>query len=86
MTDTPPTKEQLKIKKAKEALASMKSAKDNMGIALDRIQSLEGCIANLGALIDDMLELIPEKSFAYRSEESYKSRFKKSKTELMKWL
>lgn len=80
------TKEELKAKKAKEAIAAMKSAKDNMSTALSRNEQLERCIANLANLIDVMIEHIPDKSFAYDSKETNKERFKKSKHDAMRWI
>lgn len=72
-----PTKEQIKAKKDKEAVAAMKAAKTNMESALSRINTLEGSIANLSSLVEQMMEHVHEKSFPYGSNESFKDRFKK---------
>ena len=79
-----PTKEQLKAQKNKLMLASMKSAKDNMAIALHRIESLEGTVANLADLVDKMMEHVAPISFPYDINESYRDRYKKMKLEFMK--
>ncbi len=82
----PLTKEELKKQKNKQAIASMKSAKDNMSFALQRIESLEGIVANFSALIDLMMEHIPVKSFAYDSKENNREKFLKMKSDAMRWL
>ena len=83
MTDTPPTKEQLKAQKTKLMLASMKSAKDNMASALHRIDTLESCIANLVLIIDSMMEFVPAASYPYNCQDSHQARFKKAKSNAM---
>ena len=85
MTEAP-TKEQLKAQKDKEALASMKLARDNMAIALHRIEYLEGSIAYLDNLVDKMMEHVAPSSYPYGVNESHRDRYKKAKLEFMKGL
>jgi Tfp pilus assembly protein PilN len=84
MTDIP-SKEELKAKKQKAAIAAMKSARDNMATAITRIEQLEGCIANLAALVDNMMKLIPLEAYPYRDENNYIDKFKKVKADAMRW-
>lgn len=82
----PLTKEQIKAQKDKEAIASMKLARDNMQVALSRIDTLERRVANLGGLIDDLLKHIPQESYAYNSAERNRDKFSKRKSELMNFV
>ena len=81
-----PTKEELRVKKHKEAIVAMRSAKDNMKIALTRIDSLEGVIANLSALVDEMMNFVPEKVYPYGQSDNYRKKFKDTKESWMKYV
>lgn len=71
------TKEQIKAKKDREAVAAMKAAKTNMESALSRINTLESSIANLSSLVDQMMEHVHSRSFPYESSESFRDKFTK---------
>lgn len=72
-----PTKEEMKIKKDKEAIASMKAARDNMATALSRIQSLESVIHSFSSLVDEMMKFIPDNTYRYDGRETMLHIFKK---------
>lgn len=80
------TKEQIKARKDKDAVASMKLARDNMEAALSRIRTLEYAVSHFNDLVNDMMKHIAEESHPYDSRESHKARFKKKQDEYYKYL
>lgn len=48
------TKEQIKTKKDKDAVTSMKLARDNMEAALSRIRTLEYAVSYFNELVNDI--------------------------------
>lgn len=80
------TKEELKARRDKEAVAAMKAAKTNMETALSRIGTLENAVANFASLVDTMLNHIPADSFAYNSSDRNRDMFKNKRDEIMKWV
>ena len=53
------------VEKRKEALAAMKTARDHMGIALDRIQALESALRNARFTLQQSKEFMPAKAYTY---------------------
>lgn len=79
-------KEQIKAKKDKEALAAMKSARDNMSTAIQRVERLEGCIVSLGDLINDMMKHIHTESYTYDAKTTWRDKFEATRKSAMQWV
>lgn len=69
------TKEELRKQQEKDVLNSMKLARDNMTLALGRIQALESALANAQSLYNDMIQFVPERAYPYGNNTSYKETF-----------
>lgn len=78
------TKDQIRANREKEAIASMKLARDNMASAISRISTLESCMANFSALYDEMIKHVCPESYVYNGNKSCRERFAERKAEIMK--
>lgn len=63
------TKEELKAKKEKDAIAAMYNAKHNIEVALSRINTLESALSDADSVINQLIDFVPPNAYPRNSHQ-----------------